>query len=224
MRGCRQMIWAVGFLSAALLAPAAVQAQGQRGGGMGMGGGMAGPGVISVPAVQKELKLSDDQVEKAKTFGEEYRAKGREMMSELEGLEGDERMTKMQTLNRGHFAAGMKEVEAMLKPEQTRRFKQIVFQTRGLENLTDPETAKALKVTGDQADKVKELLEGSRSEMREAMQSSGGDRQVAMEKYQAIRKETNAKAMALMSAEQKSMYKEMAGEPFEMPAMGRPAR
>ncbi len=46
-----------------------------------------------------------------------------------------------------------------------------------------------------------------------------------MEKMQAIRKETTTKAMALMTAEQKTMYKEMAGEPFEMPAMGgRPAR
>ena len=217
---CRA-IWTVGFLASALLAPAAVQAQGQgRGQGMGGGGGMAGPGIISVPAVQKELKLSEEQASKAATFAEEYREKGREMYAELEGLEQAERQTKMQALNQKHFAAGMKDVEAMLKPEQTKRFKQIVFQTRGIDNLTDPETAKALKVTPEQADRVKNLLETQRSEMREATADAGSDRRAAMGKMQEIRKATLEKALAKMTPEQKTMYKEMAGEPFEMPAMG----
>ncbi len=221
MAGCRRMVWAIGFLSAALCCPGAVQAQGR--GGFG-GGGMAGPGLLGNPAVQKELKLSNEQTEKVTAFAEEFRSKARESMSQLEGLEGEERMKKQQEIGRSHHASGMKDLEAMLKPEQTKRFKQIVFQARGIENLTDPEVAKALKVTGEQADKVKGLVDNSRSEMREVQQSSGSDRQVMMEKFQAIRKEINAKAMALMTADQKTMYKEMSGEPFEIPAMGRPAR
>ena len=215
MTGCRPMFLAVGFLSAALLSPAAVQAQGR--GGMGGGGGMAGPGLVSNPAVAKELKLTEEQTEKAKGFTEEFRAKGTEMMSELEGMEGAERTMK-------HNAAGMKEVAAMLKPDQEKRFKQIVFQARGVDVLSDPEIAKSLKVTSEQKDKVKNLLEAQQSEMREARTSAGSDRNVMMEKTNAIRKETTAKAMALMSPEQMTMYKEMAGEPFTVPPMGRPAR
>jgi len=223
MRGCRQALWAVGFLSAALFSPVAAQAQGPGRGGMGAGG-MAGPGLIAVPAVQKELKLSDEQAEKARTFATEYREKAQEAMSQYADLTGEERMTKMQSVNRSMSASGMKEVEAMLKPEQTKRFKQLVFQARGVDNLTDPEIAKALKVTSEQADKVKNLMENERGERREAQQEANGDRQVMMEKMQAIRKETNAKAMALMTADQKAMFKEMGGEPFEMPAMGRGGR
>ena len=221
MANCRRTIWAIGFLSAALCCPVVAQAQGR--GGFG-GGGMAGPGLLGNPAVQKELKLGAEQSEKATAFAEEFRSKVRESMSELEGLEGEERMKKQQEIARTNNASGMKDVEAMLKPEQTKRFKQIVFQARGVENLTDPETAKALKVTPEQADKVKELMDAMRSEVREAMASTSGDRQAGQEKYLAIRKETNTKAMALMSADQKKMYKEMSGEPFEVPAMGRPAR
>ena len=217
MRGYRQAVWTMGLLSAALLTPGVAQAQGR--GGMG-GGGMNGPGLIALPAVQKELKLSDEQAEKARTFAAQYREKAQEAMSQYADLSGDERMTKMQTVNRTMSAAGMKDVEAMLKPEQTKRFKQIVFQARGVDNLNDPETAKALKVTSEQADKVKNLLEGQRGEMREAQQSAGGDRQALMEKMTAIRKETTTKAMTLMTADQKTMFKEMAGEPFELPAMG----
>ena len=210
MSGCRQMLWAVGFLAASM-APVAAQAQGPRGGGMGMGG-MAGPGLINTPAVQKELKLTDEQKEKATTFAQEYMGQ----MRDLRDLSPEDRMAKVQKMS----ADGMKDVEKMLKPEQTKRFKEIVFQARGLDNLNDPETAKALKITADQSDKIKNLMEAQRSEMQEARQDAGDDRQAMMAKMQSIRKETTTKAMALMTADQKAMYKEMAGEPFEMPAMG----
>ena len=220
MRNGTRAIWTFGLLTAALLTPGATFAQGRGGAGGGMGG-MAGPGLIGNPAVQKELKLTDEQAEKAKDFAEEYREKTRESMAKLEGLEGEDRMKKATELNMANSKAGMKDVNAMLKPEQAKRFGQIVFQLRGIEALTDPDHAKALKVTADQSEKVKSLIQDQRAETREAMQDSGGDRAASMQKVLKIRKETNAKAMALMTPEQMTMYKEMSGETFEMPAMRR---
>ena len=52
--------------------------------------------------------------------------------------------------------------------------------------------------------------------MREIQQSAGDDRQAAMQKIQALRKETNTKVMALMTDDQKKTWKEMTGEPFEI--------
>ena len=205
----------------ALLSPAAL-AQGGRGGFGGGGGGPAG--LLSNKSVQQELKLDADQITKASKWAEEQRARFTEASQKYADLSEDERRTKMQELRRTANEESHKAVTAMLKPEQTKRFKQIVFQARGIDNLTDPEVAKALKVTDEQAEKVKALMDDQRGQTREAMQASNGDRQAAAEKFVAIRKETNAKAMALMSADQKMMYKEMAGEPFEMPAMTRPAR
>ena len=219
MLSCRPMICALGLVSALALTPAATFAQGRGGGGGGMAG-MAGPGMIGLPAVQTELKLSDEQTEKAKSFAEGYREKARESMSQLEGLEPEERMKKMTELNMAHAQDGMKDVQAMLKPEQTKRFKQIVFQARGVEALTDPDHAKALKITADQADKVRNLLESQRSEVRAAMADANGDRAAMAKQQQSIRKATAAKALAVMTPEQKEMYKEMSGEPFELPAMG----
>ena len=212
MSGLRRAVWTVGFLATALAIPVVAQAQGQRGGGMGMGGGMAGPGLISNPAVQKEIKLTDEQKGKATSFSEEYRSQ----MGDLRDLSPEERTTKLQKMN----AEGMKDVEKMLKPEQSKRFKEIIFQVRGMANLADPEIAKALKVTAEQSDKVKNLTEAERSEIQEARQDAGDDRAAAATKTTAIRKATMTKAMALMTPDQKSMWKEMAGEPFELPAMG----
>ena len=220
MMNCNRAVWAFGLLTAALLTPSVTFAQGRGAGGGGMGG-MAGPALIGNPAVQKELKLTDEQTEKAKDFAEEYREKSRESMAKLEGLEGEERMTKATELNMVNSKAGMKDVNAMLKPEQAKRFGQIIFQTRGIEALTDPDHSKALKVTAEQSRQVKSLIDDQRAEIREAMQDSGGDRAAGMQKMLKIRKETNEKAMALMTPEQMTLYKEMSGEPFEMPAMRR---
>lgn len=216
MSGLRRAVCTVGILATALAIPVAAQAQGQRGGGMGMMGGMGGPNLINNPAVQKEIKLTDEQKEKATSFMEEYGSKMREAMGELRDLPPEERTAKMQKMN----ADGVKDVEKMLKPEQAKRFKEIVFQARGVDVLTDPEATKALKVTADQSDKIKNLLEAQRSEMAEARQDAGDDRQAMMAKYTSIRKATMTKAMALMTADQKAMYKEMSGEPFEVPMMG----
>ncbi len=217
MRGCFQAMLAAVALGA-LASPALAQGRG------GWGGGMAGPGLISNPSVQKELKLDDAQKEKATAFAEEMREKQREMASQTEGLDGEERMKKMQELGRAGNAEGMKALAAFLKPEQTRRFEQIVLQQRGADALTDPAVAKKLSVTDEQAEKVKALMGEQRHLMMEARDETIGDREMMMQKGLVIRKETNAKAMALMTDAQKGLWKAMTGEPFEMTYAPRPAR
>lgn len=215
-RTCR--LAALSLMAALFTAAPALAQQGR--GGMGGGMGMVGPGIVAYPAVQKELKLTDEQAEKARTFAQDYQAKMRESMTGLQDLDQSERMQKMQEIARKHSAEGMKEVEGMLKPEQTARLKQIIFQARGIDAFSDPEVAKELAITPDQKDKVGNLVETMRSENRAAMQDANGDRQAAAAKQAKIRKETLAKALALMTPEQVAKVKTMTGEPFELPAMG----
>lgn len=215
MRGCFKAMLATMALGI-LATPAFAQGQGGRGGGGMGGGGMGGVGLISNVGVQKELKLDEVQMQKATDFSEENREKMRELYSQTQGLEGEERMAKMQELNRTHNAEAMKTLGTFMKPEQVKRFEQIVLQQRGAEALTDPVVAKNLKVTEEQTGKVKALMGEQRTRMMEAQQEASGDRQAAMQKGTAIRKETNTKVMALMTDAQKATWKEMAGEPFEI--------
>ncbi len=71
-------------LVALVASPAFAQGQG-RGFGMGGGGGIGS--LIGNESVQKELKLDDKQLEKAKEFAEKAREKGREVREQLQGLE-----------------------------------------------------------------------------------------------------------------------------------------
>jgi len=219
MRGCVKAMLAVVALGA-IATPALAQGRG----GFGMGGNMGIPGLIANPGVQAELKLDDAQKEKATAFAEELREKQREMYTSTEGLDGEERMKKLQELGRASSVERMKTLGTFLKPEQTKRFEQIVFQQRGADALADPVMAKKLAITVEQAEKVKALIGEQRAQMMEARDSSNGDRGAIMRKDLAIRKETTAKVMALMTDAQKATWKEMTGEPYEVAYGPRPGR
>ena len=88
----------VGLGLVALMAGPAL-AQGGRGFGMGMGGGGVAM-LISNESVQKELKLDDTQLTKIKEVAEKNREKMTAAREETKDLDREERMKKMQELNK----------------------------------------------------------------------------------------------------------------------------
>jgi uncharacterized protein YajQ (UPF0234 family) len=216
---------ALAFGVVAILA-SPVMAQGRGGFGGGMGMGMGGPAnLLANPGVQKELKLSPEQVEKATALATSTREKMTEMRSALEGLEGQERMTKQTELMKPITEENTKKIKGFLKDEQYTRLTQIDLQQRGVAGaLADKELAKKLSVSDEQKTKVQSLMTDMQSEVRELMQSAGDDRQAAMQKVTALRTETNKKVLALLSDDQKKTWKELTGEPFTVtfqPGAGR---
>lgn len=206
MRGCFKTAMAFGLV-AILAGPAMAQGRG------GFGGGGVG-NLIGNPGVQKELKLDANQIEKATALAADVREQMTEVRSQLEGLQGEEMVTKRSQLSKPITDAATKKIKAMLKDEQFTRLTQIELQQRGAAALTDPQIAKKLSVTDEQAGKVKTMMADMNAEAREIQQSAGDDRQAAMQKVQALRTETNAKVMALMSDDQHKAWKEMTGEPY----------
>src|SRR5689334_5650820 len=133
MRGCFKALVAFGLV-AALAGPAMAQGRG----GFGGGGPVA---LLGNPGVQKELKLDSAQVEKATALATETREKMMGLRSQLEGLEGQELMTKRQELARPINEEAIKSASAFLKPEQIKRLHQIELQQRGANALSDPAVA-----------------------------------------------------------------------------------
>jgi Spy/CpxP family protein refolding chaperone len=200
-------------VAAILAAPARAQ---QR--GFGMGGGM-GVNLLGNQGVQKELKLSDDQVQKVTKIVENTRTKMRE---KFEDIPQDERREKMPAIMKELNDSARKELKDVLKADQLARLDQISLQQRGYTALMDSEVADKLKLTGDQKTKIKEMNDEAGSQIREIFQNAGDDRQAAMQKIQTLRKETNEKVMNVLSADQKSTWKEMTGTPFEVRFERRP--
>ncbi len=190
----------------------AAQAQGGRGMGMGMMGG--GINLLANKSVQKELKLSDEQVEKVEKAATEIREKMMEKGQELRELEGEERQEKMQALMKEMATESRKVTDDVLKPEQAKRLEQISLQQRGTSAFADPELQTKLKMTDEQKNKVKDLNDEAMAAMQELRQGFADDREGTMKKMQDLQKETSGKAMALMTDDQKALWKDMTGEPF----------
>ena len=203
----------VGLGLVALIAgPAAAQGQGR--GGFGRGGGSLA-GLLGNASVQKELKLDDQQIEKAKELAEKIGGEMREKFQDLQGLDQEERRTKMQEINREVNASVVKSAGEFLKPEQIARLKQIAHQVRGAQAFSDPEVAKKLNLTDAQKTEIREIGQSAREKMpsQEDFQS---DREAAMKKAQEVNKETLVLIIAKLNDEQRKTWKDLIGAPFEI--------
>ncbi len=204
-------------LAAVIASPASAQGQG-RGGPWG-GGGLSM--LIGNASVQKELKLDDDQAQKGKDFAQKAMEKMGEVRQQLQGLEGDERRTKMQEINKEMNASALKAFGEFLKPDQLARLKQISYQARGAMVFSDPEVASKLSITDAQKSEIQSIVEASREKMptREDFQD---DREAAMKKSAEVQKETMTEIAGKLNDEQQKTWKELIGAPFQIKYEPRP--
>jgi Spy/CpxP family protein refolding chaperone len=183
--------------AAALLAIPAV-AQFRAGGGS----------LITNASVQKEIKLTDDQVEKVKKVAEDVKTKFKDSKLGKDATP-EERLTQRKKVS----AETNKLLADVLKADQLKRYKQIELQQFG---LTDPDAQKELKLSDEQKDKIKKISEDTNEKRREIFKDAKGDFKGAMEKMTTLNKETSDKQGAILSDDQKKQWKEMTGDAFEV--------
>lgn len=198
------------MLVVGLLVVSAAAQRGGGGGGQGFGGrqgfgAMAGPRLLLNPQVQAELKMTEDQI-----------AKVREALGGAGGPGGrgggDPQQREQMRLEQE------KKVKEILSAEQYKRYQEISLQLEGPAALARKEVADKLGLSESQHEKVNAILEEQRAAMRDMFQGGGGgggDRQAMMETMQKMREETNAKLLAVLTAEQKKTWEGMLGKPFQ---------
>jgi hypothetical protein len=192
-----------------------VLAQGRGGFGMGMGGPAA---LLMRQDVQKELKLTDDQLAKLKEVGDEMREKGKEAFdkADLQGLGQQERFAKMAEIMKPVNDEAAKKITALLQPEQNKRLKQLQRQQAGVRAFTEKEVHEALKLTDEQKEQINTLVKDIDRERGELFKGGGGGNfQENFKKMAAMNAEGVEKVQAMLTAEQKKEWKELTGEKFE---------
>jgi Spy/CpxP family protein refolding chaperone len=212
MKTFGKMVLACGMV-ALIAAPA--MAQGGRGFGGGMGGG-SGAMLLSNKSVQGEIKASSEQVEKLNALGEKLMTKQREEGAKLRDLDQAERMPKQQELTRTITADVKTGITDILKPEQVKRFEQLQLQQAGVMAFGMPRVQEGLKITDEQKTKIQGINQEYQPKMREIFGTLQDDREGGMKKLADLRKEQTEKVMAVLTAEQRTSYKDMTGEPFEI--------
>jgi Spy/CpxP family protein refolding chaperone len=162
--------------------------------------------LLTQKSVQEELKLSEDQVKKV----QDYVAKAREDFRGLRDLKEEERKQKFEELAK----KGNQFLADTLKPEQAKRLKQITIQIEPLRAAHDPEVAKDLGLTEEQKTKIKDISEDTRKQAGEVFRGEGS-REEKAGKIKELRKGARDKFTEVLTPEQRTKWKELAGEPFK---------
>ena len=202
-----------------------------RGGRFGMPPGAESLMLLGAEPVQKELNLTDDQKAQVQKIVDGMRTEMMETFSGLQDLSPEERREKMDELR---VEMGKKVVEiqkkadALLKPEQIERLKQLSVQRRGVGALEDAAVATALKLTDQQKKKIADIREAGARAQRESFQAAGGggggggggDREAMRERMTKFRAEQDAKVAEVLTAEQRDQLEKMKGKKFDFPPGG----
>jgi hypothetical protein len=180
--------------------------------GRGFGGGGGGLFLLTRPEVQAELKMTDAQKSQVQEMSAKMREANQGRFQQLQNASQEERVKLQAEMQ----AEQTKAVNGILNPDQQKRFKEISLQQQGLQSLAMPTVADELKLTAEQRTQVQSILQQRREAMGGLFQQ-GGDRQAAMEKMQALTKESDAKILALLTDAQKAQWTQMTGTPFNLP-------
>lgn len=175
--------------------------------GPGGGGGTRGMGLgflLAMEPVKKELGLTNDQVTK-------IQAAIPQGMREMSPEDRTKAIEKMQA-----------DIKKVLKPEQYKRMQELQYQAMGTRGLTNPQVVKELGLSEDQVKKIEEALNVPRPQAtgNQGEQPSEEEITKMREARAKAREAANAKALAVLTPEQKKKWDAMLGKKFEFPQMG----
>lgn len=163
--------------------------------------------LLSNPDVQKELKLSEEQVGKLKDALGKVIEKYKDDFAKLQQLSPEEQQKKLMAINEEHKKA----VAGTLDAKQWKRYKQIQWQSDPLGSFQDPDLQKELKLSDEQ----KKKLDGIFTDAGKKMQEMSRSRETTRESFQAFLKDVDKKANEVLSEEQQKNLKELKGPPFQ---------
>ncbi|HEY2250851.1 MAG TPA: hypothetical protein VGH74_07305 [Planctomycetaceae bacterium] len=155
-------------------------------------------------SVQRELKLTADEVEKINKFAAQQWAKAQKA-HETSATEQDKTFKDMAQENHSF-------IEKTLKKEQAKRMHEIVLQKTGILALTRKDVASKLKLTDDQIKKAHNLQREARRDAEELLHTTQKDQKRA--KFRQLEETGRKHVMELLNDEQETTWKEMTGQPF----------
>lgn len=176
-------------------------------------------GPFASPDVQKELKLSEEQIGKLKDALNKVLEKHRDDFAKFQQMSPEEQQKQMMALNEDHKKA----VAGVLDAKQWKRYKQFQWQMDPIGALQDPDLQKELKLSDEQKKKLAGIFSEAQKKAREMSQKPPATREEAQTRYEAFRKDLETKTNDVLNDEQKKNLKEMMGPPFkrERPGTGR---
>lgn len=176
--------------------------------------GIFGPGAMLFnPDVSKDLKLSEEQLDKLKGTLGKVMAKYKDDFDKFR--KSPPTPEEGQKVGKAFNDDSHKAIAGVLDAKQLRRFQQIKWQLTGIGAFEDPELQKELKLSEEQKKKLEGVIKDAEKKLQDLAKS-----QSPREKFQNVLKESEEQANGVLSEEQRKNLKELKGPPF---AFSRPA-
>jgi Spy/CpxP family protein refolding chaperone len=204
---------------------AAAEAQAEEGARRGGGRGMLRNsllGLLGMEQVQKELKLSEEQIGKVEKINEELRAEMTDQYTALRDIEDREkRQAKMAELVGQFDSKAREKLRDVLDKEQTARLDQIRMQVRPVaDSLANKDVVDRLKLTEEQQKKLAQInkdMQAKQSELYSGMRDASEEQRTeAFQKLRKIRGDADKQALEVLTAEQKEAFEKMQGKKIEL--------
>ena len=182
------------------------------------GGDDGGLSLLPNEAVQKELKLEEEQTSRLRKIGEDLQKRTRELFEKVRDADEEDRrelIEKAQAEASKLREDARKRMEEILRPEQRGRLGQIARQMRmqwggTVRMLTRGRIAEELEVTDEQRVKIENIQREHQVKMQKEMER--------------MQKESREEILGVLTPEQKEKYKEMVGDDFDFSKFYPPRR
>jgi Spy/CpxP family protein refolding chaperone len=187
----------------------------------GMGGGQNPVLILLSPAVQKELKLTDEQKNQVYILAQDSGKRARELFQNAMGPGGNPQANRapMTELRKNNDRA----IAKILKSAQKNRFEEIVLRSEGPMAAARPEIAKKLNVTSAQSQKIQVIMQQmmvSHWQMMMMARQNGidpnGPRGALREQSATLRENAVQQIAKVLNRKQKDAFNAMLGEPFDL--------
>jgi hypothetical protein len=170
-------------------------------------------------SVQRELKLTAEQMEKLKALAKDFETRHKDEIARLTRDKKDvAAFLKLRQAAMEHFST---ELPKVLTEEQLKRLDQIEMQLHGVQGLMRVDVQSDLKLTDTQRKAILEVLENLKKDAQTTMDSakaSSDKKEEVGRRITQLHKLATEKAFNLLTEEQKKAWTGLVGEPFELKA------
>jgi hypothetical protein len=155
--------------------------------------------------VRDELKLSDNEAQKIKSFNDQQWKKA----EEIQRLAPDQRLARYDALTRENELF----LSQTLKPQERRRLDEISLQVAGLLMATSPRIASQLGLNQQQIQELIRHQNEARTELNEALRAES--KQGREERIKQLSETSHKRLTDVLTDAQEAKWKQLSGEKFE---------
>lgn len=178
--------------------------------------GVAASQVVKRRDVQKELRLTPEQVQKLRDVDERTRRMKEADFAQLAELDPKARDDKRREIVRSTNKLETDEVKKILTETQLHRLMEVTYQIAYVQAFQADGVIDALQITPEQKDRIRNIMRETIFDMRQMFQSTDEELGASREQAEKLRDKAMEDVLVVLTADQRAKWKKLQGEPFDI--------